>query len=276
MDAAGVIEAVGDGVQRRRVGQSVIAVVDPRRPDGGAQSELVVVPEASVTSIPEGASFAEAATLPMNGLTAMLALEKLGLPPGSIIAVTGGAGMLASYVIPLAVRRGLRVVADAAPSDANAVRRLGAEAVIERGPAFSAAVREVHPTGVFGLIDTALLREEALGAVRDGGAYVCARPWRPERPTRRIRVEEVLVTRALERTDWLEELRDLASAGVLRLRVAAQLAPDRAAAAQDLMSGGGLRGRAVIVFSDVRGEPLGEPHTAVEAVKPCEHVGDNR
>lgn len=52
----------------------------------------------------------------------------------------------------------------------------------------------------------------------------------------------------LERTDWLEELRGLASAGKLALEVAGQFPPERAADAQRVMGAGGLRGRVVIVF----------------------------
>ena len=52
----------------------------------------------------------------------------------------------------------------------------------------------------------------------------------------------------LERTDWLHELSDLASRGVLALRVAATFPPERAADAHRQMEAGGLRGRAVIVF----------------------------
>src|SRR3954463_14867501 len=72
MDAAGVIESVGDGVERLKVRDEVMAVVTPRRPDGGAQIELLVVPAASVVPIPSGATLAQASTLPMNGLTARL------------------------------------------------------------------------------------------------------------------------------------------------------------------------------------------------------------
>ena len=48
-----------------------MAAVSPRRPEGGAQQELLVVPAASVVPIPDGVTLIEAATLPMNGLTAM-------------------------------------------------------------------------------------------------------------------------------------------------------------------------------------------------------------
>src|ERR1700761_4562571 len=79
MDAAGTVESVGPGVDRLAVGDSVLAAVMPRRAEGGAQAALIVVPAASAVPIPDGASMHEAATLPMNGLTAMRGLELLGL-----------------------------------------------------------------------------------------------------------------------------------------------------------------------------------------------------
>ena len=112
MDLAGVVESVGEGVDRLSVGDEVMAAVTPRRPEGGAQAELVVVPEASAVLVPDGATMTEAATLPMNGLTALRGLDMLELPSGATLAVTGGAGLLASYAIPLAKARGLVTVAE--------------------------------------------------------------------------------------------------------------------------------------------------------------------
>jgi NADPH:quinone reductase-like Zn-dependent oxidoreductase len=249
MDAAGVIESVGPDVERLRVGEEVMAAVSPRRAEGGAQQELLVVPAASVVPIPEGASLIAAATLPMNGLTAMRGLEMLGLDAGQTLAVAGGAGLLGSYVIPLAKERGLRVIADAKLEDEDLVRGFGADEVVLRSDDFAGAVRAVAPDGADGVYDTALLYRDALGAVRDGGGIVFVRGWDgDEVEDRDVHVHPVMVARVLERTDWLEELRALASAGKLKLRVAGEYPPERAADAHRAMDAGGLRGRAVIVF----------------------------
>jgi NADPH:quinone reductase len=249
MDAAGVIESLGPGVDRLREGEAVMAAVTPRRPEGGAQQELLVAPAASVVPIPDGASLPEAATLPMNGLTAMAGLEMLGLNEGDTLAVTGGAGELASYVIPLAKGRGLRVIADAKPEDEQLVKSFGADVVVPRGNGFTDAVRDAAPGGADAVYDTALLRRAAFPAIRDGGQIVVVRGWDgDEVEDRGIRVHPVAVARVLERTDWLEELRRLASAGRLQLRVAGEYPPDQVAEAQRVMHAGGLRGRAVIVF----------------------------
>jgi NADPH:quinone reductase len=249
MDAAGVVESVGPGVERLQVGQEVMAAVSPRRPEGGAQQERLIVPAASVVPIPDGATLPEAATLPMNGLTALRGLDMLGLSEGDTIAVTGGAGLLGSYVIPLAKEQGLRVIADAKPEDEKLVESFGADVVVPRGEKFTDAVRDAAPGGADAVYDTALLRREAFPAIRDGGQIVVVRGWDGnEVEDRSIRVHPVMVAHVLKRTDWLEHLRELASAGKLKLRVAHEYPPEQAAEAHRAMDAGGLRGRAVIVF----------------------------
>jgi NADPH:quinone reductase-like Zn-dependent oxidoreductase len=248
MDAAGTIESVGPGVDRFEPGQDVMAAVAPRRPEGGAQAELIVVPAGSVAPIPDGATLEQAATLPMNGLTAILGLELLALSDGQTLAVSGGAGLLASYVIPLAKLRGLRVIADAKPEDEELVRSFGADVVVARGQRFNDAVREEAPEGVDALYDTALLKRSAFPAIRDGGQIAVVRGWDEGEPERGIQVQKVWVFEVLQRTDWLEQLRELASDGRLKLRVASEHPPERAADAHRAMEAGGLRGRALIVF----------------------------
>jgi len=248
MDAAGVVESVGAGVEHLAVGDEVMAAVAPRRPEGGAQAELVVVPAASTVPVPDGLSAEPAATLPMNGLTALHGLDLLALAEGQTLLVTGGAGLLASYVIPMAKQRGLRVLADASPEDETLVRGFGADVVLPRGDALVAAIHTESPDGVDAVFDTALLRREMFPAIREGGALAVVRTWDGEDVEQGIRVEKVQVWTVLERTDWLWEVRDLAQRGVLVPRVAATYPPEAAADAQRRMEAGGLRGRAVIVF----------------------------
>ena len=141
------------------------------------------------------------------------------------------------------------MIADAKPEDEELVRSFGADVVVARGQGFTDAVLEAAPDGVDGLYDTALLRRAAFPAIRDGGQIVVVRGWDgDEVEDRGIRVRPVMVATALERTDWLEELRRLASEGRLQLRVAKEFPPEQAAEAQRVMDAGGLRGRAVIVF----------------------------
>lgn len=248
MDAAGVIEAVGPGVTRLRVGDEVMAAVMPRRPEGGAQAAYIVVPAASVVAVPAGTSLEEASTLPMNGLTALLAVELSGLQKGETLAVSGGAGLLAHYAIAVAKHRGLRVVADARKEEMDLVRGYGADVVVERSEDFAAAVRRAVPEGAGALLDTALLKEASFPALRDGGVYLPVRGWEGATGERGIQVRQVWVSEALERTEWLELLRKLAESGAIKLKVAGKFLPEQAADAQRALNAGGLRGRPVIIF----------------------------
>jgi NADPH2:quinone reductase len=247
-DAAGTVESVGEGVDGLAVGDAVMVVVSPRRPEGGAQTQLLVAPAPSVVAAPLGVSLEQASTLPMNGLTAFRGLELLALPAGSTLLVSGGAGLLASYVIPIAKLAGLRVLADASPDGEEAVRSLGTDVVLPRGEGLVAAVQGAAPGGVDAVFDTALLGRSIFPAIREGGALAFVRTWTGEDVEDGITIHPVWVGDVLERTDWLRELSRLAGEGELVLRVAATFPPERAADAHRLMAAGGLRGRAVVVF----------------------------
>jgi NADPH:quinone reductase len=248
-DAAGVVEAVGAGVDGLALGDEVMAVVLPRPPDGGAQCELLVAPVASVVHIPDGVSLQQAATLPMNGVTAFRSLELLDLDPGQTLLVTGGAGQLASLTIRLAKERGLRVIADARPEDEELVKSFGADVVVPRGERFADGVREAVPDGADGALDTALLHREVLPLIRDRGVLVPVRGWSHGDSERGVDIRPVLVWEVVQRTDLLNELRELASNGRLPLRVAGEYPPERAADAHRLTEAGGLRGRVLIAFA---------------------------
>jgi NADPH:quinone reductase-like Zn-dependent oxidoreductase len=247
-DAGGTVESVGPGVDGFVPGDRVMAVVLPRRPDGGVQSELVVVPAASVVPAPEGASLEQASTLPMNGLTAFVGLELLGVGEGDTLVVTGGAGLLASFVIPIAKGRGIRVLADAKPADEALVRSFGADVVLPRGDDLVDEVRAQVPAGVDAVYDTALLQRAMLPAIREGGGLAVVRGWDGEDIEQGVHIHRVWVGDVLDRADWLRKLGELAGSGAIQLRVASTYPPERAADAHQVMDAGGLRGRAVIVF----------------------------
>ena len=246
MELAGTVDAVGAGTDWRR-GDRVMAIVNPRRPGGGAQAELVVVPAASVARVPEGTSLEAAATLPMNGLTVRLALDRLGLKPGQTLGVTGAAGAVGGYAVELGVNDGLRVIAVARPEDEALVKRLGAETIVPRGDAAIRGLHDAAPGGVDGLIDAAVLDAAVLAAIRDGGKLATVRGFNG--PSERgITIEPVRVTSYLHEQQALDRLGHLVAEGRLTLRVAETFPPARAADAHRKLAAGGIRGRLVIVF----------------------------
>lgn len=253
MEVSGVVDAVGHEAETTlQVGDSAMAVVVPRGAHGG-YSQKVVVPAASAARLPERATFAEAATLPMNGLTVRRALDVLGLRRGQVLAVTGAAGIVGGYAVQLGKAEGLTVVADAAPGDVSVVEQLGADHVVARGPKFAVSVRAAIPSGVDGLIDAGLVGPGAIGAVADGGRIIALRrstlPGGAEfRAPRGIAASLVSVRDyALERGK-LAGLGAMVDDGRLSLRVAEVLPAGRSAVAHRKMEAGGTRGRLVLAF----------------------------
>ena len=247
MDAAGIIDEIGaDTATDLAIGDAVMAMVIPAG-SHGAYRESIVLATDSVARAPANSTHAEAATLPMNGLTARQSLDQLALQPGQTVAVTGAAGCYGGYVVQLAKADGLRVIADASSADEQLVRDLGADFVVPRGDDIAAQIRTVAPDGVDGLADGAVQNELAAGAVRDGGAFVSVRGWGGN-GERGIVFHATMVRTYDRRPDLLDRLRQQTEDGLITLRVAATYAPEHAAEAHRRLEAGGTRGRCVIAF----------------------------
>ena len=244
-DLAGVIDAVGPGTDRFKAGDAVIGMRDLLTAPVGAQAEQVVLDSDAVAPAPRGVPAIEASTIPLNGLTAVQALDLLALQPGQWLLVTGAAGALGGFALELAALRGLRTVAVAAPRDEELVRGLGADEFVARTQGLGGAVRRVVPAGVDAALDAALVGVSALDAVRDKGSFVAVAAGAAPAPLRGTRVHNVWI-----RTDGpkLAELAAMADARQLTPRVAATLPLEEVAAAHRRVAAGGLRGRIVLTL----------------------------
>ncbi|MFF7674340.1 NADP-dependent oxidoreductase [Actinacidiphila glaucinigra] len=256
MEAAGVLDEIGTGTETDlRLGDRVMAMADPTSALGGAYAQYVVLPAEQVARAPQGTTHAEAATLPMNGLTARLAVDLTGLSRGQTLAVTGAAGAVGGYVTQMAKADGLTVVADASQADEELVRSFGADIVVPRGADVAQHILRAVPGGVAGLIDAAVIGSAVVApAVHDGGVIVTvlgegSRAVSPEEMRRRsLRMHMAFVPDYLGDRSRLDDLRELTEAGGLTLRVASTFPPERAAEAHRLMEAGGVRGRLVLEF----------------------------
>jgi NADPH:quinone reductase len=246
---SGHVHSIGKGVTGLNVGQPVMGILNARRQAGGAQAEYVSVNAASVAPLDPGVDLVLASTIPLNGLTARMALEKLALPAGSALLVTGGAGAVASYVIDLAKAKGLIVVTDAKPSDFDLVRAAGADTVVTRGEGMVDEVLRHYPSGVDGLIDTALIGNEASAAVREGGPAVTLRASHPI-TNPKVRGYHINVFTQDTNTPALVWLAELLRGGQLKPRIAKRLRLADVAKAHRLLADGGLHGGRVVLLTD--------------------------
>ncbi|WP_225835203.1 NADP-dependent oxidoreductase [Streptomyces sp. NK08204] len=233
-DVAGTVDAVGVAAAWE-AGDPVVAIVPGVAEPLGAHAEYVVVGADAVAKAPVTVDAVHAGTLPLNGLTAIQALDLLDLAPGARLLVTGAAGAVGGFAVQLAAHRGIEVTGHARAADEELVRSLGAAH-------FTAG--EVEPRSVDAVLDAAVLGAPALAWVRDGGAYVAVRDGELPDPGRGVRIEHVWVQADGAR---LGELVRLVDEGVLTLRVAETFALDEAAKAHARLAEGGVRGRVVLV-----------------------------
>ncbi|GAA3011914.1 NADP-dependent oxidoreductase [Streptosporangium longisporum] len=244
-DVAGVVEETGPGVTGFERGARVIGLSDRLDVPLGAQAEQVVLDADAVTAAPAGVSPVQAATLPLNGLTAVQALDGLGLERGGTLLVTGAAGGVGGFAVQLAAARGIRVVAVAGAGDEPLVRELGADVFVPRTARLGEAVRALVPGGVDAALDAAVVGAAALDAVRSGGTFAALVAGGAPAPLRGIRVFNHWIRADGAR---LADLVALVEAGTLTLRVAGTMPLDQVSAAHHRFAGGGLRGRLVLTL----------------------------
>ncbi|RFU41588.1 NADP-dependent oxidoreductase [Actinomadura logoneensis] len=244
LDAAGEIDAVGPGVDRLAAGDKVIGLRDRLPVPTGAHAEAIVLDAAAAVHAPRTLDAAHAATLPLNGLTALQGLDLLDLRPGSTVLITGAAGAVGRFAVELGALRGLRVVASASASDEAALREAGAALFVGRDEPLARAVRALVPGGVDGVLDAAGLGIRALDALRNEGGFVAVNGGAAVP----VNLRGTHVRNVWFRADTaqLEYLVRLADTGHISTRVADVLPLEDAARAHVRLAEGGLRGRLVL------------------------------
>jgi NADPH:quinone reductase-like Zn-dependent oxidoreductase len=240
-DVSGRVDAIGPGVDRFRVGDAVIGLRDLLFA-GGAHADRVVLDESAVAPAPSTVSLVEAATLPLNALTADRALDLADLKAGGTLLVTGASGGVGGFALELAQQRGLRTVAVARPRDADRLRDRATH-VVTSAENLGTTVRGLVPGGVDAVIDAAVLGIVAHQALRGGGTFVAlVAPFAP--PS--IRATRVVVQEVFADGVRLAELATLVDDGVLTLRVGRTFPFGRAREAHELLERGGVGGRIVL------------------------------
>ncbi|WP_405991599.1 NADP-dependent oxidoreductase [Streptomyces sp. NBC_00986] len=222
IDVAGTVDALGDDVTGIQVGDQVVGFLPMAGP--GAAAEYVVAPAEALTPAPKSVTPADAAALPLVGLTAWQALfEHAELTAGQRLLVNGAGGAVGGYAVQLAKQAGAHVIATAGPRSSLRVTAEGADEVIDHTTADVVAAVSGPVDVVLNLAPVEPAQLAALlGLIRPGGVLVNTTVWMPapgdeERDVRGI---DLFVRSDAEQLAHLVELVD---AGELRVEVARRI-----------------------------------------------------
>jgi NADPH:quinone reductase-like Zn-dependent oxidoreductase len=244
-DLSGVVKAVGARVAEFKVGDQVYGVTNPQF--CGAYAEYAVASAAMIARKPERLSYIEAASVPVVAVTAwQMLFDYAKVTAGQRILILGAAGNVGAYVVQLAARAKLHVIATAGSKDTEYVRSLGAETILD----VKAGTFEDSVAPVDAVMDTVGgdTRDRSLRTLKPGGILVSAvsTDALPKRSDVRTVFFYVNVT-----TATLDKIRGLVDAGELVTHVGTVLPLAKARTAHEMLAGSPHKsGKIVLSVSD--------------------------
>lgn len=257
-DGAGVIEAVGAGVDRARVGERVWVWNAGWQRAFGTAADYVALPAEQAVRLPDGVGFAEGACFGIPAMTAWYAVMGDGPVAGKTVLVTGGAGSVGRYAVQMARAAGARVIATVSSAEKGAHSTAEEWVDYRRSDVAGAVMEMTKGAGLDRIIEVDFAANQAasLALIKPGGtiaAYASASNMAPELSFypfmfKNVRLHMLIVyqlagalRRAGERqlTQWLE-------AGALSHAVVPGGGLADCAAAHDLVASGQKLGTVVL------------------------------
>jgi len=252
-DAAGVVEAVGAGVEGINVGDEILGHVLLAPPvKAGTIAEYAVLPAASVVPKPAGLDFVTAAAIPLAGAAAAQAVDAVEPKAGQTVLVNGADGGVGSFAVQLLAARGVTVIATGEAESEERLKALGASTVIDyKTTDLVEQVRAAHPEGVDALVNVGGFDPSAVPvqAVRNGGklSTTTAEPDADTLAAAGV-TSSMIMARPLR--DVVAPLAEQAASGALKVNVAQVLPFDQAASGLATLAAGKANGKLVVQIED--------------------------
>src|SRR5512143_255030 len=252
-DLAGEIVGVGRGVAPRHVGERVFGALSPLVRDGSC-AEYAVLPAASVAAMPDELDFVEAAALPIAAGTALQAMvDEAHLGAGQRVLIVGAAGGVGHFAVQIAKHVGARAVAVCGAGNAEFVRTLGADEVIDYARE-DFTRREDRFDAVFDAAGGSSFAV-ARAILAADGCYINTLGTGAATATTvlsaigaRLATRQRVVPLALKSGSAMwQRLADLLRAGALRPHIDRTVTLEEVADAQQMREGGHGRGKVVVV-----------------------------
>ncbi|MDP1907561.1 MAG: NADP-dependent oxidoreductase [Hyphomicrobium sp.] len=240
-DGAGVISALGEGVDSGLIGRRVCFLCGR---GVGAWAEQIVLPAALAVAIPDALSFTDAAALPLAGLSAWAALvTEANVGAGMRVLVHAAAGGVGTMAVQIAADRGAHVIGTCSSSNVDFVRSLGARDVI----AYDRENFDEKLSGLDVVFDTlgGDIHRRSYTVLRKGGMLVClsAAPYQDRGADYGVIVK---MAQVMPDPAALAALVGLAAAGRIKSVVERTLPFNEFAEAQRLSELGHARGKTVL------------------------------
>lgn len=186
-DFSGRIAEVGEAVADWQVGDEIMGLAFTWSIQHGTYAEFAPVDATAIARKPLNASFAQAAGIPLVSLTAWQSLLEFGrLSAGKTVLIQAGAGGVGSVAIPMAKYLGATVYTTASAANADYVRALGADVVIDyQKESYESAILSAEPEGVDMVLEALLgdgTDEAAIRITKSGGAVAYMNNEPPDMP----------------------------------------------------------------------------------------------
>jgi NADPH:quinone reductase-like Zn-dependent oxidoreductase len=248
-DFSGVVEALGEEVTEFRVGQSVFGSVAD---ESGSYAEFALADVSLIAEKPAALDHIQAAALPIPSLTAWQALfDEARLQAGQKILIHAAAGGVGSFAVQFAKWKGAHVIGTASAANADYVRSLGADEVIDyRAVRFEECVRDVDA-----VLDTigGETQERSWKVLKRGGSLVSLVQPPSEKAAAAHQARGVLMRENAKRTDQLAQIAELVVSGRIKANVETVLPLREARKAQELSQSGHTRGKIVLAVAPDQG-----------------------
>jgi NADPH2:quinone reductase len=263
-DGMGVIDAVGEGVERARIGERVWLWNAAWGRAFGTAAQYVALPQQQAVTMPAGVADEAGACFGIPALTAMHAVLMAGGVQGKRVLVQGGGGAVGHYAVQFARELGAaQVIATASEAKAQLAREAGAQLVIDykHEDVAAAVLRATDNAGVDRVIEVDIAANAAVdaGAVRAGGEWVIygsgKSPFSLDFFPLIVKCIELrfFIVYNLDheqRTRAIETLHHLLAKGTIRHNIAQKLPLSRIADAHDMVGAGTAGGNVILAVHE--------------------------
>lgn len=258
-DGAGVIEAVGEGVDSARLGERVWIWNGQWQRALGTAAEYIALPSQQAVALPDGVSLEAGATLGIPGLTAAQTVFGGGDVAGQTLLVAGGAGAVGHNAVQLAKAGGARVIATCAGKAMDRVRDAGADHVFDYAdPELAAQIIGAAPEGVARAVEVEFgsnveLLAEVMAPLGTIAAYGSGKEMAPALPfgpylfkALKIDITLIYILPLAQRQAMIARLHEALESGALRPEVGARFALEDCAKAHDAVMTPGRAGAVLL------------------------------